>query len=135
MRLGEMRGITHACWISATLSNNGTCCVESSAVDGGTRVAIRNSTYRRDPSADLAAEPVIVVASDQWDAFLAGIRTGVIVDPADTGLVAEVAADGSATLTSTDDGTTLSYTEPEWTAFVGGVRQGEMTTEALLAAV
>ncbi len=103
-------------------------------LEGGEIVLIRDSKYGRNLDNDPAAEPVIAVTAPQWQRFLSQVK-GSSFEPLTTTLVVTEHADGSVALTSTVDATTLTYTPAEWEAFVGGVADGELTTDHLLAAV
>ncbi|MEL7158337.1 MAG: DUF397 domain-containing protein, partial [Actinomycetota bacterium] len=127
-------------WTRSTRSANGNCCLDAKALrpdraGAAILIAVRNSTYVRDEANDPAAEPIIVLDAEQWEAFLLPIRTTGIASapPEATGLRLTPHADGGMTLTATDDETALHYTEGEWVAFVDGVRNGELTTAALAA--
>ncbi|QIS20893.1 DUF397 domain-containing protein [Nocardia terpenica] len=106
-------------WIKSSHSNASQSCVEIRFGDGV--VLIRDSKYLRDPANDSAAQPFISIPTDDWPAFLdAAIRFD-----SRPGLPAiEHHASGEVSLRAAD-GTTLTYTAAEWTAFVSGVRAGE----------
>ncbi|MEG8179439.1 DUF397 domain-containing protein [Nocardia terpenica] len=108
-------------WFKASFSTDSSNCVEIRFGDGV--VLIRDSKYLRDPANDSAAQPFISIPARDWPAFLDAARgfDGTIR----RGLPAiEHHASGEVSLHAAD-GTTLTYTAAEWTAFVSGIRAGE----------
>jgi len=104
-------------WFTSSRSNNGNQCVEV-RFDGDI-VQIRDSKFRRNPMNAGLDEPIITVETDLWTAFLHCLLS----DRRHPTLLAQVAADGSATLRHHD--VRLHFTAGEWAAFVAGVRDDE----------
>lgn len=96
-------------------------------------VAIGDTKYSRFEVGPPADEPIVIIASTQWDAFLATIRAAGLDanDPAETGLDVQLGSDGDLTLSSVEDGTTLWFDREEVAAFVEGVKDGELTSSSL----
>ncbi|ATL68635.1 DUF397 domain-containing protein [Nocardia terpenica] len=107
-------------WFKASFSTDSSNCVEIRFGDGV--VLIRDSKYLRDPANDSAAQPFISIPTHDWPTFLNAARG--FEGTSRHGLPAiEHHASGEVSLHA--DGTTLTYTAAEWTAFVSGIRAGE----------
>lgn len=102
-------------WRKSAHSQNNSACVEFALA--GTLAAVRDSKYRRD-TANLGTEqPVIWFPASEWDAFLdAALGTG----PVPGNLRISRHRDGGVTV-SDSNGTALTFTENEWTAFTTAV--------------
>ncbi len=115
----------HRTWIKSSKSSGNGCCVEVSlapVADEDADVLIRDSKFpRHDSSA--AAEPIIAVDRSAWLEFLDGIPAGLERTRA---LEALPQPGSGVTLRSVADGVELSFTAPEWEAFIGGVADGEL---------
>ncbi|KIA61117.1 DUF397 domain-containing protein [Nocardia vulneris] len=115
-------------WRTSSYSGNtGGNCVE--VASDGAHVFIRDSKYRREPSNDPSAEPVITLTPDQWDNFVkvALNRSKGPTEPAieiDPAAHVELRAAG---------GPTLRFTPQEWEAFTAGATGGEFDSEILAA--
>ncbi|QIS18751.1 DUF397 domain-containing protein [Nocardia terpenica] len=106
---------------SSYSSNGGASCVEVKFA--GASVFIRDSKYLRDPANDPATQPIIELRAADWPHFLT-LAAGRTTAPV-AGLRSLTRhADDSITITATD-GTSLTYTPDEWTAFLAGIRAGE----------
>jgi hypothetical protein len=108
-------------WFKSSFSKDANSCVEVRFTDG--MVFVRDSKYLRDPSNDPALQPTIALSAESWTAFLSltTVDTAVLVP----GLRSVEHHDsGGLTITATD-GTALTYTQSEWTAFAAGIRAGE----------
>ncbi|HLS77197.1 MAG TPA: DUF397 domain-containing protein [Nocardia sp.] len=106
-------------WFTSSRSNNGNQCVE--VMFDVAAVWIRDSKFRSGsegaPAAP-AAQPVIALSPAEWDELIACLREGRTVP----GLVTETQA-GAVELRR--GRTVLSFTRPEWDAFLAGVADGE----------
>jgi Domain of unknown function (DUF397) len=67
LRSPDKRPSSGSCWIKSSLSYANGNCVEVASLPGG-EIGVRNS---RD-----AAGPVLQFTSDEWHAFLGGVRNG-----------------------------------------------------------
>jgi hypothetical protein len=118
-RNGDVSVVARGGWRKSSFSgSNGGQCVEVRF--DGDAVHIRDSKYRRNPAAELAAEPVITVTPEQWLPFVA-VAAGQahsFVEPA-------IDADAYGVTLRGENGVALRYTLGEWDAFVAGVRAGE----------
>lgn len=103
-------------WFTSSRSNNGNQCVEVK-FDADT-VWIRDSKFRREPVGAPAAQPVVVLPAAEWDELIARLRQGRAVP----GLITETPAGG---VEMRRDAVVLSFTRPEWQAFLAGVADGE----------
>ncbi|MFI5776028.1 DUF397 domain-containing protein [Nocardia sp. NPDC051570] len=108
-------------WFKSSFSTQSSSCVEALFTEGA--VLIRDSKYLRNPANDPAAQPIISILAKDWREFLAS-ATGVGVQSSHGVPVIEAASSGAVVLRA-GDGTTLTYTPDEWTAFVSGIRAGE----------
>ncbi|WP_405166530.1 DUF397 domain-containing protein [Nocardia sp. NBC_01499] len=108
---------------SSRSGTNGGQCVEI-AFDAEARlVLMRDSKFRRIPQDFRVDEPVIEIPEADWSAFLAAVTSTTVRTPRQTPAIVprssgEVAVRGA-------DGTTLTFTAEEWSAFVEGVLDGE----------
>ncbi|MGV9663744.1 DUF397 domain-containing protein [Nocardia niigatensis] len=111
-------------WRKSSYSgSNGGECVE--VAFGTERVFIRDSKYLREPANDPAEQPLIAIDSANWPSFLGSVlETGTSVASEDVPLIDRTAGSGAVSVRSAD-GTSLTYTAAEWTAFTSGVRDGE----------
>lgn len=107
-------------WCKSSRSQGSDHCVEV-RFDGG-RVLIRDSKYLRNSANDPAAQPIISLSPAEWATFRSA-ATHQGLRPADAQPVIENLPAGGVSLHQ--DGTTLTYTAAEWTAFVAGIRDGE----------
>ena len=110
-------------WRKSSYSNNGgASCVEVKFT--GDSVLIRDSKYLRNHSNDPDRQPIIVLSTTDWAAFLdlaAGLTSVAVpgirsVDRHDH---------AGATITATT-GVQLHYTHAEWAAFTAGIHAGEV---------
>lgn len=108
-------------WFKSSYSSSTQSCVEVRFA--GDVVHIRDSKYRRNPANDPTREPIITVPADEWHDFLASLTTTAPA-PRRCTLTAVPVPDGGTHLRS-DSGTTLSYTQAEWQAFLAGVHARE----------
>lgn len=116
-----MKTIALAWRTSSYSGTNGGECVEI-AFDGDT-VLIRDSKYLRNPSNDPAAQPVISVPAQQWNAFK-DVATDASAGETRGLPRIERLASGEVCI-KTYSGITLTYTAAEWLAFTAGIRDGE----------
>ncbi|MEV0249761.1 DUF397 domain-containing protein [Nocardia sp. NPDC050712] len=107
----------HTGWFTSSRSNNGNQCVEVRF--DGDAVLIRDSKYRRNPADRRVEEPIITVTASVWNSFLTLLNSG----RAHPQLLVHNSEDGGATLRHRD--IALTYTPPEWAAFLAGARDGE----------
>lgn len=107
-------------WFKSSFSRDAATCVEVRFTPG--TVQIRDSKYLRNPANSPAAQPIIAIPAASWDVFLS-LATGHPTTAPDLPALT-VHPDGGATLHS-PDGTTLTYTPAEWTAYTSGIRAGE----------
>ncbi|MEV0299077.1 DUF397 domain-containing protein [Nocardia sp. NPDC050710] len=114
-------------------SDGGGQCVRVRRIEGAESVFIRDSKYQRDPRNRAEQEPIIEMPSGAWDDFEAmalnqdvGAETGTgqpsIEHTAERGVVLRGA-----------DGTTLEFTEGEWSAFRDGLLNGEFEPWSIAA--
>ncbi len=117
-------------WFKSSASNGAYACVE--VCFDALHVHVRDSKYLLDPSNDPSEQPVMAVPTDSWTVFL-GEVTGDLPAGVNGALKLVPAADGSVTLRSLLDGTSLVYTGAEVDAFVAGVRAGEFDPQLAMA--
>ncbi|MFG1793972.1 DUF397 domain-containing protein [Nocardia sp. NPDC049149] len=117
----DMKTIALAWRTSSYSGTNGGECVEI-AFDGDT-VLIRDSKYLRDPSNDPAAQPVISIPAQEWNAFK-DAAAGTEADDARGLPLIERLSSGEVRI-QTDGGIALTYTAAEWVAFTAGICDGE----------
>lgn len=119
MSRGTAGGSRPAGWFTSSHSNNGGTCVQVRFDDAAALLA---------DSKDRGRGPVITLSGPEWDAFVA------------TALGAEPTPDAAVTITSTvgggrvvlaTDGTALTYTAAEWSAFLAGAADGEFRRPAV----
>lgn len=108
-------------WFTSSYSNAVGACVEVKFDTGA--VLVRDTKYLRNPANDPAVEPIIALPAIKWKGFLEKVLDPAVEDVLGLPMIDRDPA-GGATLRAVD-GTTLGYTEREWTAFVNGVRDGE----------
>lgn len=117
-------------WVKAARSGgNGGNCVEVQAYHGA--VYIRDSKYGRNPANLPENEPIIELPASEWAAFLASVAN--TSNPA-SATAPSVTYLASGLVTLEFRGTTLTYTTPEWDAFLNGVRGGEFDLKSLAIA-
>ncbi|MBU3062846.1 DUF397 domain-containing protein [Nocardia sp. NEAU-G5] len=107
-------------WFKSSFSRDAASCVEVRFTPG--TALIRDSKYLRNPANPPAAQPIIAIPVASWNAFLSLATGHPTTAPGLPALT--VHPDGGATLRS-PDGTTLTYTPAEWTAYVSGIHAGE----------
>jgi len=109
-------------WRKSSYSGgNGGECVEVRFTPGS--VQVRDSKYLRDPANDPASQPIITVPIADWPSFLTVSSDHSAVSGTHLPAI-DHTPDGSTTLRAAD-GTTLTYTAAEWSAFLSGARAGE----------
>ena len=114
-------------WRKSAHSQDNSACVEFAIA--GTLAAIRDSKYRRDPANLGIEQPVIRFPVSQWETFVdAALGNG----PAPEGLRINRHHDGGVTV-SDSNGTALTYTELEWTAFTAAVSDDSFVDVATAA--
>jgi hypothetical protein len=115
-------------WFKSSRSNGCAACVEVRIELP--MISIRDSKYRRDPHNPSAQEPTITFEAGHWAPFLSE-ATGTCPIIESRGVIIKRAADGTTSLVSVADGTTLVFTSEEWAAFVEGVVAGEFDVPEL----
>ncbi|WP_230329939.1 DUF397 domain-containing protein [Nocardia aurantiaca] len=111
-------------WRKSSYSgSNGGECVEV-AFDSE-RVFVRDSKYLRNPANNPAEQPLIAIESASWPAFLGSVlETDIGVTAEGVPAIDRTTGTGAVSMRSAD-GTCLTYTAAEWSAFTSGVRDGE----------
>ena len=117
-------------WLKSSYSSGSGMCVEVRFELPD--VLIRDSKFRRSPTADLSIEPIITVPVDAWLRFLDQFSGSAFSYHADE-LVVEMAPDGAVVFRSGIDGVELSFTRGEIVAFTDGVKAGEFRPELATA--
>ncbi len=107
-------------WFKSSFSRDAASCVEVRF--NGKVVDIRDSKYLRNPANPPAAQPIITIPAESWPTFLARALGHDVTAPNLPTLTTH--PNGGATLTS-PDGTALTYTSAEWTAYTSGIHAGE----------
>ncbi|MFI9509068.1 DUF397 domain-containing protein [Nocardia sp. NPDC052566] len=103
-------------------TNGGQCVEVAFDVEAGI-VLIRDTKFQRNPSNIPENQPVIEMLDAEWDAFLESATSSTAetrhaVPSIERQPSGEVIIRGA-------DGTTLTFTDEEWSAFVAGVRDSE----------
>lgn len=120
----RVSGRSSGAWYKSSFSCGAGACLETQ-FEGG-RVSIRDSKYRRDPSHDPSAEPVINVSVAAFDGWLTEVL-GRCTAGANGAIVATAGADGTTMVRSLGDHIELVFTPVEWAAFMSGVELGEFS--------
>ncbi len=107
-------------WFKSSFSKDAASCVEIRFTSSA--VMIRDSKYLRNPANPPAAQPIITIPAESWPTFLARALGHDVTAPNLPTLTTH--PNGGATLTS-PDGTALTYTSAEWTAYTSGIHAGE----------
>ncbi|ATL65380.1 DUF397 domain-containing protein [Nocardia terpenica] len=110
-------------WFKSSLSNETQTCVEIRFA--GDTVLIRDSKYLRDPANDPATQPIIPIPTTDWPAFLSA-ATGSETKADHNLPTIDHHPSGEVTIRAAN-GTTLTYTAPEWSAFTTGIHANEFT--------
>ncbi|WP_082032284.1 DUF397 domain-containing protein [Nocardia vulneris] len=113
-------------WRTSSYSGtNGGQCVEIAFDPATQRVLMRDTKFQRTAAGDGADQPVIEIPDSDWPAFLASATTPTSGIARKTPSI-EPHPSGDVTVRGAD-GTTLTFTAGEWTAFTSGVSDGEFT--------
>ncbi|WP_084530559.1 DUF397 domain-containing protein [Nocardia miyunensis] len=115
-RMPDPRG-----WFKSSDSTSSTQCVE--VFLGDDTVYLRDSKYLRDPANDPESQPIIEVSRHRWPAFLSMVPNGL----RDDHHLPIVEKEGGQITLRSNDGTRLTFTPGEWTAFESGVERGEFS--------
>ncbi|MFX0581094.1 DUF397 domain-containing protein [Nocardia nepalensis] len=111
-------------WRTSSYSGtNGGQCVEVAFDAESDTLLIRDSKYRRNPANDPANQPMIAIRTEDWAPFLAA-AAGENRDTEYRIPTIERQPSGEVVVRATD-GTALTFTQGEWTAFTAGVQDGE----------
>ncbi|WP_063129884.1 DUF397 domain-containing protein [Nocardia fusca] len=113
-------------WFKSSRSNDGPNCVEVNL--DADPVLIRDSKYLRDPANNPQHQPVITVPADRWAVFLDHVVGQLGEQPLEVPSLPAIHQHSSGEVSITAaDGATLTYTPPEWAAFVAGIHDGEFS--------
>ncbi|MFF0492500.1 DUF397 domain-containing protein [Nocardia sp. NPDC004068] len=119
--MSNNRKLNDSTWTKSTFSDHGNACVEVLVQNDS--VLIRDSKFTGDPT----SQPIIFVPVTLWSEFMSTITDGGKQDrPRGIPGVNYDATNGTTTLTDSA-GTTLVYTEEEWTAFIAGIRADQFS--------
>ncbi|MFI5781956.1 DUF397 domain-containing protein [Nocardia sp. NPDC051570] len=110
-----------AMWRKSSYSSGEGQCVEVRF--DTTTILLRDSKFQRNPANDPAAQPIITLPSESWPVFL-DLAMGHTTEQVPGIASIDHHRDGGVTIHASD-GTTLTYTSAEWTAFTSGIRDGE----------
>lgn len=109
-------------WFKSSFSDSSNNCVVVRFSDE--LVLIRDDKYR----GEAHLQPTIAIPAAHWPDFLE-LALGQNVPAADIGLPT-ISADESGARITDAVGTTLLFTDAEWTAFTAGIRAGEFSPAA-----
>ncbi|MBF6271112.1 DUF397 domain-containing protein [Nocardia farcinica] len=119
-------------YVKASASDGGGNCVLVRRKSGEELIFIRDSKYGRDPRNRPEDEPVVEMPASAWE----GLRAAALGDttsPAVPGQpVLEETVDGGMALHGAD-GTRLTFTAAEWSAFKAGLAAGEFEPRQVAA--
>ncbi|MBF6216227.1 MULTISPECIES: DUF397 domain-containing protein [Nocardia] len=111
-------------YVKSSYSDGGGQCVEVRRYLGQPEIHIRDSKFRRDPRNRHRREPIICMPATAWPSFEDAVLGRRVDSPALGQPDVEQHPDHGVTLRDAN-GTTLTFTPEEWTAFVLGLRAGE----------
>ena len=123
-------------WQKAAASASSGCCVIVKAVDG--LVLVGDSKTRRQPGYVAHFEPVVVLSAVAYEELRSEVadrdtgQPGVIV--AHVEATVERLSNGTVTVTSTADKTTLEFLPEEWAAYVAAICSNELRHYDLVGA-